>query len=36
LRDGAYNLLAVNRYRWFGKADMCRVPTPEMRERFLA
>jgi predicted DCC family thiol-disulfide oxidoreductase YuxK len=35
LRDGVYNLLAGNRYRWFGKTDMCRVPTPELRERFL-
>jgi predicted DCC family thiol-disulfide oxidoreductase YuxK len=36
LRDGAYNLLAVNRYRWFGKTETCRVPTPELRARFLA
>jgi predicted DCC family thiol-disulfide oxidoreductase YuxK len=36
LRDGAYNLLARNRYRWFGKAESCRVPTPAMRERFLS
>jgi predicted DCC family thiol-disulfide oxidoreductase YuxK len=35
LRDGAYNVLAGNRYRWFGKADTCRVPTPDIRERFL-
>ena len=35
LRDGAYNFLAGNRYRWFGKADTCRVPTPDIRERFL-
>ncbi len=35
LRDGAYNLLAANRYRWFGKSDTCRVPTAELRERFL-
>ena len=35
LRDGAYDVLARNRYRWFGKADACRVPTPEIRDRFL-
>lgn len=35
LRDAAYDLLARNRYRWFGKADSCRVPTPEIRDRFL-
>jgi predicted DCC family thiol-disulfide oxidoreductase YuxK len=35
LRDAAYDVLARNRYRWFGKADSCRVPTPEVWERFL-
>jgi predicted DCC family thiol-disulfide oxidoreductase YuxK len=35
LRDGAYDLFARNRYRWFGKTDTCRVPTPEIRDRFL-
>jgi predicted DCC family thiol-disulfide oxidoreductase YuxK len=35
LRDAAYDLLARNRYRWFGQLDNCRVPTPEVRQRFL-
>ncbi len=35
LRDSVYRLVARNRYRWFGKRDSCRVPTPELRERFL-
>jgi predicted DCC family thiol-disulfide oxidoreductase YuxK len=35
LRDFAYDILAVNRYRWFGKVEACRMPTPELRERFL-
>jgi predicted DCC family thiol-disulfide oxidoreductase YuxK len=35
LRDPAYNLLAGNRYRWFGRLDACRIPTPEVRARFL-
>lgn len=35
LRDAAYDLLAANRFRWFGRLDACRVPTPEMRRRFL-
>ncbi len=35
LRDAAYDLLAANRFRWFGRLDACRVPTPEVRERFL-
>jgi len=36
LRDAAYRFFAANRYRWFGKADVCRVPTPEIRSRFLS
>jgi len=35
LRDPAYNLLAGNRYRWFGRLDACRLPTPELKARFL-
>ena len=35
LRDAAYDLLAANRFRWFGQLDACRVPTPEVRGRFL-
>jgi predicted DCC family thiol-disulfide oxidoreductase YuxK len=36
LRDAAYRYFAANRYRWFGKTEMCRVPTPELRSRFLS
>jgi predicted DCC family thiol-disulfide oxidoreductase YuxK len=35
LRDFAYSILARNRYRWFGTLDACRLPTPQLRERFL-
>lgn len=35
LRDWMYDVLARNRYRWFGKTDTCMVPTPELRARFL-
>jgi predicted DCC family thiol-disulfide oxidoreductase YuxK len=35
LRDVVYKWVARHRYTWFGKADACRVPTPELRERFL-
>ena len=34
-RDSIYRWVARNRYRWFGKRDVCRMPTPELRERFL-
>jgi predicted DCC family thiol-disulfide oxidoreductase YuxK len=35
LRDLVYRWVASHRYRWFGKADVCRVPTPELRARFI-
>jgi len=35
LRDKGYDLIARNRYRWFGKRDVCMTPTPELRSRFL-
>ena len=35
LRDGVYNYVARNRYKWFGKMESCMVPTKEVRGRFL-
>ena len=35
MRDGVYNIIANNRYKWFGKFDQCRLPSPEERARFL-
>jgi predicted DCC family thiol-disulfide oxidoreductase YuxK len=35
LRDLVYRWVASHRYRWFGKADACRVPTPDLRARFI-
>jgi predicted DCC family thiol-disulfide oxidoreductase YuxK len=35
IRDGVYDWVAKNRYRWFGKQESCRVPTPELKEKFL-
>jgi predicted DCC family thiol-disulfide oxidoreductase YuxK len=35
VRDWAYDAVARNRYRWFGRAEACMVPTPETRARFL-
>src|SRR4051812_7706951 len=34
-RDWLYNRLARNRYRWFGKRDVCYLPVPDMAPRFL-
>jgi predicted DCC family thiol-disulfide oxidoreductase YuxK len=35
VRNAAYRVIARNRYRWFGRKDTCRIPTPEERTRFL-
>lgn len=35
LRNALYDFIARNRYRWFGRMDACRIPTPELRARFL-
>jgi predicted DCC family thiol-disulfide oxidoreductase YuxK len=35
LRDRLYDFVARRRYRWFGRTDTCRIPTPELRARFL-
>ena len=34
-RDMVYRWVSRNRYRWFGKRETCRVPTPEERSLFL-
>ncbi len=34
-RDAVYNLIAKNRYRWFGKKEKCMVPSPDVIERFI-
>lgn len=36
LRDALYRFIARHRYSWFGREESCRVPTPELRARFLA
>jgi len=35
LRDAVYNLIAKNRYKWFGQKEECWLPTPELKARFL-
>ena len=35
LRDWGYDVVARNRYRWFGTQDACLIPNPQQRERFL-
>lgn len=35
LRDWAYDRIALNRYRLFGKYDTCLLPNPDHEQRFL-
>jgi predicted DCC family thiol-disulfide oxidoreductase YuxK len=35
IRDPVYDLIARNRYRIFGRTEICMVPSPEARARFL-
>ena len=35
IRDWVYNQIAQNRYQWFGKRDICMVPTESLKARFL-
>jgi predicted DCC family thiol-disulfide oxidoreductase YuxK len=35
LRDALYDFVAARRYRWFGRSEACRLPSPEERSRFL-
>ncbi len=30
-----YDIIAKNRYKWFGKKESCMLPSPEIRNRFL-
>lgn len=34
VRDGVYNYVAKNRYKWFGKKESCWVPTAELKRKF--
>lgn len=35
MRDFVYQLIAKNRYRWFGKRAACMIPTEDVKSRFL-
>ena len=34
-RDWVYKQIALNRYQWFGKSDVCMIPTASLKSRFL-
>lgn len=35
IRNAVYNLIARNRYKWFGKREECMIPSPDLASRFL-
>ena len=35
IRDGVYNRVAKNRYKWFGIKEQCMVPTAQVSAKFL-
>lgn len=34
IRDLIYRFIATNRYRWFGQAEQCLLPSPHLQSRF--
>ncbi|UOB17439.1 thiol-disulfide oxidoreductase DCC family protein [Abyssalbus ytuae] len=35
VRNFIYDLIARNRYKWFGKKESCMIPTPELKAKFI-
>ncbi len=35
LRNIVYDFIARNRYKWYGKKEVCMVPTPALKNKFL-
>ena len=35
IRNGLYDLVAKNRYQWFGKQNQCMQPSADLKSRFL-
>ena len=35
IRNWVYDIIAKNRYKWFGKKDSCMIPTAALKEKFL-
>ena len=35
IRNTVYDYIARNRYKWYGKAESCMMPTKELMNRFL-
>jgi predicted DCC family thiol-disulfide oxidoreductase YuxK len=35
IRNIFYDIISRNRYKWFGKKEVCRIPTAEERAKFI-
>jgi predicted DCC family thiol-disulfide oxidoreductase YuxK len=35
IRDFIYNIVAKNRYKWFGRKEECFIPSADIKNRFL-
>lgn len=36
LRDAVYGFIARNRYKWYGKKEACWLPSPQLKNKFIA
>ncbi|GGI25110.1 thiol-disulfide oxidoreductase DCC family protein [Pedobacter mendelii] len=34
IRDWVYDIIAKNRYKWWGRQESCWIPTPELKSKF--
>jgi len=35
IRDWVYDIIAKNRYQWWGRQESCWVPTPNLKSKFI-
>lgn len=35
IRNKVYDIIAKNRYKWFGKREHCMIPSPEIKKKFI-
>jgi predicted DCC family thiol-disulfide oxidoreductase YuxK len=35
VRDACYRFIARHRYRWFGRTDLCQIPSADVGSRFI-
>ena len=35
IRDWFYDIIAKNRYQWWGKQESCWIPTPALKSKFI-